>query len=99
VLHHVEAVEDDLGGGQRNGFKGELDAGLPLVHRNCLDAGELLRRVGSVKSRQTRFFAAPCDEPDGSAVNVVDDCQITMAFKERLPIDADAGDGGRLLAG
>jgi len=39
------------------------------------------------------------DELDGAAINVVDDGQVPMAFTERLLIDADAGDGGGLLAG
>ena len=99
VLHDVEAVEDDLGGGQRNGFESGINVGLPHIHRDCLDPCELLRGAGLVECSQTRLFPAFRNELDGPAVHVVDDGQIPMTFAERLLIDADAGDGGRLFVG
>lgn len=44
VLHGVEAIEDDLVGGQWQGFQRGVDIRLSHVHRHNPDGGELLRR-------------------------------------------------------
>jgi hypothetical protein len=60
---------------------------------------ELRRGAGLVKSCQTHFFLAFCNKLDGTAINVIDEGEITMAFAERILIDVDARDGGGLFAG
>jgi hypothetical protein len=98
VLHDMKALEDNFGGGQRNRFENGLDGGFPHVHCDCLDACELLRGAGLLKSHQARLFPSFCNVLDGAAIKVIHDGVIMMTFAERLLIDADTGDGAGLLA-
>lgn len=56
VLHDVEAIEDDLGEGQWESFLSCFDGGLPHIHRDCLDARQLLRRARLVECGRTRLL-------------------------------------------
>jgi hypothetical protein len=80
-------------------FVSEVDIGLPHVHRDCPNTCELLRGAGLIECGQTHLLPALRDKLDGPAIDVVDDGQVSMAFAERLLIDADAGNRGGLLVG
>ena len=92
VLHDVEAIEDDLGSGKRDGFEGGLDVGFPHVHGHGLDGLDLSWRPHLEISSQTGFFSVIRDIFDRAAIDIADDGHSPMPLAECLLIDADAGD-------
>ncbi len=98
VLHDVEAIEDNLVGGQRQGLQRGVDVRLPHVHRHDLDGGELLRRQRVEILAETRGRTALRDILDGAAINVADDRDVVLSATKRLLVHADPFDRSGFFA-
>lgn len=84
VLHHVEAVEDDLARGIWDMLQSRGDVRFPHVHGHGLNARQLLGGECLIIGIQTASFAVKRDKFDRSAIQVADQGHITMPLRDRF---------------
>ncbi len=99
MSHDMDAVEDDLLRRLRHARPRRLHIGLPPVHRDGLDAVELLRRQPRVVAVKTTVEYIAEDRKQGALIQVADQRELAMALGRRLLIHPDSGHDPRTLTG
>ena len=91
------ASEDDLALGVWHVSADGLHIGLPHVHGDRLDAGELVRRQPREVALEAGLLAVLRDVFDGRPVQVADERQVLVPLGDRLLVDAEVGRRAGLL--